>query len=293
MSKRSASSVVDPAAPGYVSRQVESSRIFWFDEPGEHPAGLWVLSGGFEVCRPEFRIDRPGFDWFTCEFVLGGRGSLSMAGRDEALGPDVLFLYGPGVEHHFRTDPERPLMKYHVVFGGEEAGEWLTRLELEPGAILQTTNGLALKRAFDEMIERGSSRSSLAQDLCVNLLRQILLMARADAIETGLSGTRAFATYRRVHDFIAAHHLRVTTLDGIASECGLDAAYLCRLFARFQDETPYQHLTRMRMEHAAGRLLEGGRSVKQVAEELGFSDPFHFSRVFKSVHRVPPSRYRR
>lgn len=69
--------------------------------------------------------------------------------------------------------------------------------------------------------------------------------------------------------------------------------YLCRLFARFHDETAYQYLTRLRMGHASRLLLEPDASVKSVADALGFTDAFHFSRVFKSVHQVPPSRFRR
>ena len=72
----------------------------------------------------------------------------------------------------------------------------------------------------------------------------------------------------------------------------VDAPYLCRLFARFHDESPYQFLTRLRMEHASRILLESDASVKSVAAALGFKDAFHFSRVFKSVHHVPPSRFR-
>jgi len=37
------------------------------------------------------------------------------------------------------------------------------------------------------------------------------------------------------------------------------------------------------MNHAAKRLQQPGALVKQVAEEVGFTDPFHFSRVFNSV----------
>jgi AraC-like DNA-binding protein len=46
------------------------------------------------------------------------------------------------------------------------------------------------------------------------------------------------------------------------------------------------------MEHASRILLESDASVKSVAAMLGFKDAFHFSRVFKSVHHVPPSRFR-
>ena len=39
-------------------------------------------------------------------------------------------------------------------------------------------------------------------------------------------------------------------------------------------------------------LPEENASVKAVAAMMGFKDAFHFLRVFKSVHHVPPSRFR-
>jgi AraC-like DNA-binding protein len=104
--------------------------------------------------------------------------------------------------------------------------------------------------------------------------------------------TVAFATYSRCKDYIEWKYLEVATLEAIAKACEVDAPYLCRLFARFHDESPYQFLIRLRMGHASRILLESDASVKSVAAALGFKDAFHFSRVFKSVHRVPPSRFR-
>lgn len=63
----------------------------------------------------------------------------------------------------------------------------------------------------------------------------------------------------------------------------------CRLFARFHNESPYQFLKRLRMEHASRILLARDATVKSMAAALGFAEPFHFSRVFKSVHPQWPS----
>ncbi len=42
------------------------------------------------------------------------------------------------------------------------------------------------------------------------------------------------------------------------------------------------------MNLAAEYLVEHGGLVKEVAARVGFADPFHFSRAFKSVHGVAP-----
>ena len=76
----------------------------------------------------------------------------------------------------------------------------------------------------------------------------------------------------------------------IAEECQVDPAYICRLCGRYDHQSPYQYLIRLKMRHAAQRLQTPGMLVKQVAADMGFSDPFHFSRTFKRVLGVSPGR---
>jgi AraC-like DNA-binding protein len=42
------------------------------------------------------------------------------------------------------------------------------------------------------------------------------------------------------------------------------------------------------MNIAAEFLVEHGGLVKEVAQRVGFADPYHFSRAFKAVHGVAP-----
>ena len=51
---------------------------------------------------------------------------------------------------------------------------------------------------------------------------------------------------------------RLNSLDQVARECHVDRAYLCRLFRRYDRQTPYRFLTRQKMHLAAERLLDPG-----------------------------------
>ncbi len=51
---------------------------------------------------------------------------------------------------------------------------------------------------------------------------------------------------------------------------------------------PSQFLLRLRMNHALDRLLRSGGRVKQACYESGFTDPAHFSHLFKQIHGLPP-----
>ena len=67
-----------------------------------------------------------------------------------------------------------------------------------------------------------------------------------------------------------------------------------RLFDIFDEggEITAFRLLRLKMNHAAERLQHNGLLVKQAAEEVGFPDPFHFSRVFRKTFGVPPAQFR-
>jgi AraC-like DNA-binding protein len=278
-------------APDFISRQVESSRIF-FMEPADSAADFAVICGGMERCRPDYLIDRPGFAWLTLEFVVSGTGELVLDGKKEALKPGCWYVYGPGLSHRIRTMGDQPMVKCFVGFRGEDAQRLLERLEMDPGAFSRCLKVEPIRRAFDLLIERGARSSRFATEICETITRQILLMCADDAVASNGTETPAYASYVRAKDFIEANFLTVSSLEAVSQACQLDGPYLCRLFSRFHDESPYQFLIRLRMEYAGRLMLEGELSVKEAAARLGYVDPFHFSRVFKSVHRVPPSRFR-
>jgi AraC-like DNA-binding protein len=55
---------------------------------------------------------------------------------------------------------------------------------------------------------------------------------------------------------------------------------------------PRRYLEERRVAQAARALLETDRTVGEIAREVGYPDPYHFSRVFRRVTGSSPRRYR-
>ena len=120
---------------------------------------------------------------------------------------------------------------------------------------------------------------------------QYLLMKVADlAVPHGQMAAPAYATYRRCRDYIEENFACTSSLGEVAMACHVDAAYLCRLFQRFRRQSPSQYLQRLRMNLAADLLQHSGRMVKDIAAELGFSDPYNFSRSVKRAFGITPAK---
>jgi transcriptional regulator GlxA family with amidase domain len=83
--------------------------------------------------------------------------------------------------------------------------------------------------------------------------------------------------------------LQVATLAALAE---VSPSHFFALFKQLTGCPPMDYFTRLRMRQACRMLDSTSASVKEVAAALGYDDPFYFSRVFKLVNRVPPSRYR-
>ncbi|MDB6094776.1 MAG: AraC family transcriptional regulator [Verrucomicrobia bacterium] len=65
-----------------------------------------------------------------------------------------------------------------------------------------------------------------------------------------------------------------------------------RLFRRATGFAPLEYYQRRRVHHACARLLDGERTVTQVAMDLGFADAAHFSRLFRKYAGLTPRSYR-
>lgn len=81
-------------------------------------------------------------------------------------------------------------------------------------------------------------------------------------------------------------------LSQIAKHAGVAPEYLCREFKRVVGETPIAYRDIQRIMAAKRMLRYSERSIKEIAELLGFADVYYFSRVFKKLAGQPPGKYR-
>lgn len=279
--------------PTYFSKQVHEAHRFYLDAHGDATKRLAVVCGGCEHVDDIYRINRHNFPFHGIEFVARGAGTLTLADKTIPLLPGRVFTYGPGVPHVITSDASDPLVKYFVSSTGREIEPLLVRHDLGPGTFVQVASPEAILRVFEDLVANGSSGSRFAPLICATLVELLVLKIAESTLAEAASQTPAFATYQTCREFIRENYLRFKTLDNIAKACHVDEAYLCRLFKRFDSQSPYQYLMQLKMAVAARRLHYEGKLVKEVAYELGFSDPFHFSRAFKNVFGLSPTTFRK
>jgi AraC-like DNA-binding protein len=282
----------DPSAPKFFSADVATARRFYLDLNPPKRRPLSVVCGGLEHCTPDYEIHRETFPFYSFEYVARGHGEVKLKDRTYPLQPGRLFSYGPDIPHHISGETTDPLVKYFVDITGTNATKLLSSCGLSPGSVSEVFPVNVLQPLFDELIQVGLQMQRESPALCASLLECLAL--RIDGARAPLTSaeTLAFTTFQQCRQYIEQHSLRLRTLEQMASECHVNNAYLCRLFRRYDSQSPYQFLLRLKMNHAAARLQQSDALVKQVAAECGFADPFHFSRVFTSVFGLSPASFR-
>lgn len=79
----------------------------------------------------------------------------------------------------------------------------------------------------------------------------------------------------------------------LVAESGCGRSLFMRLFRAEVGEPPLAHLNSMRLKLAAELLRRQDRPICMIARAVGFDDPYHFSRSFRSRYGLPPSLWRR
>lgn len=77
-----------------------------------------------------------------------------------------------------------------------------------------------------------------------------------------------------------------------ASKLNISPNYLSDLLHKYTGKTTLEHIHLQLIEKAKLLLWETGKSVSEVAYQLGFDHPSHFTKIFKSKTGLTPKAYR-
>lgn len=200
--------------------------------------------------------------------------------RRHRLVPGSILLLPPDRLYGFRFSPGMRMLAYHF------------RLEWAPGCDVFATSerwqtiedgSMLVRHAYQALAAGEEALGSIAR------LRGLLLhIAGCFITDPPLPSTRIRSVLQRIEESCRAD----LSLDDLAGELGLRRETLSRQFRSEVGLTLQEHLHRRLVQLAAPRLLAGER-VKDVAERLGFTSEFYFSRFFKRRTGSAPRDFRR
>lgn len=93
-----------------------------------------------------------------------------------------------------------------------------------------------------------------------------------------------------VENHLQTHCSEPMRLAEIARKFNVSVSTLCHRYQSETGESPINARLRMRIEHAKHLLLKG-QTLKTIAEETGFCDPYHLSKTFKHLVGIPPRQF--
>jgi AraC-like DNA-binding protein len=82
-------------------------------------------------------------------------------------------------------------------------------------------------------------------------------------------------------------------VEELARLAGMSPPNFFRRFKQATGSSPIDWLRRERISQAKRHLIETADAVADIADRVGYSDPFYFSRDFKRMTGRTPSEYRR
>ncbi len=233
-------------------------------------------------------------------------------GQEYALKPGELLLISPNTGFSTRLfDAEIPENGF-VMEGGKVDKQSLALLEqtdVVGHLFVHFKLGVLLDNVSPgiHVLKSNESRKAKCEKIIAKLIREntvfdirmsLILRSLIEEVLSELDETNWLyaSTDRRivlVLEYIEnslAKRLDTQTLSGLI---GMAPNSFHRLFQNEIGMAPQKYVKQCRINEACILLHHSDKTIDQICSETGFSDRYHFSRVFKQVTSISPARYRK
>jgi AraC-like DNA-binding protein len=248
-----------------------------------------------EVAEPALAVIAQGVK----KTALNGRTFTYGAGQLTIVSVEL-----PIVGHIAQATPDEPLLGFVLRLRPEKIAGLLVEtaptVTAGPGTARSTPPGIAVSDASPELLDAIARLLALldtpqdAAALAASVEREVLWRLLtgpqgATVRQIGLADSR-IAQLARAIGWIRSHYDETVRVEDLARLAAMSVSSFHRHFRAVTSMTPIQFQKQIRLHEARARLLTEARDVAGVGFTVGYSSPSQFSREYRRMFGVPPSR---
>lgn len=264
-----------------------------FAEYMAHPlirAAYLTDVGFFPKAKEHYREREDGADQYILIYCTEGKGVIEVEDQIYRLEKSDAFCIPRNVRHKYYADEKEPWSILWVHFKGDNTNYF----PLEERKIVHINSRhsdnrmMVLFNLLFRVLERNYTIGNfiyISQVLSL-ILSEIYFREKVD--ESSVQDRHVTMVIRYMYQ-----HLRENlTLEEISEEVQLSKSYLNAVFKAQTGKSPVEFFIHLKMQEACKLLKSTDYYIYEVSSELGYTDQYYFSRIFKKVVGVSPKDYK-
>lgn len=246
-----------------------------------------ITSIGQAVKQPGYSTEHGNNQLAILIYTLSGTGTLHMKQKSTALPPQSCFLlHCKEQQYHWTVSSKDSWFYYYINL------EELIPESTFPCGSFQIAPEYFLKifNQFQQYTpERHCSFQSNMNKLLSETLKELPSIPCTPPIDSSLPVN---ANIMPSVAYIRENYATRITTERLAQECHLSKYYFIHSFKDTFKETPYQYLTRYRIDMAKQLLTDEALPLNNIALMVGYDNYSNFLVHFKKLTNITPTQYR-
>lgn len=251
--------------------------------------------GCFENAKHHHRERVNGCEQAILIYCFKGTGYYITNGQKKIVEKDTLLFIPENTPHVYASTEEEPWSILWIHVKGSNLGTYYSYKEHTISTIhVPLEKQSKIKNQFEdifEVLEQGFHFESLlySYQILAHILGLFFLSSNYNKLSMKDSGMSISESIDYMIKLIDSN----LTLDELAKHSKLSPAHYSFLFKKHTGYSPINYFLRLKIQRACVYLDTSDCPINEVAEQLGFKDPFYFSRLFHNIMGMSPSEYRK
>lgn len=274
----------------YSGHIIENDNVYKGFEDDKNPYSI-NCCGYIKFITKDAALQRKRVDYYLI-YIMNGFGYYKIKGKEYKVPAGSIVLYRPGDEQDYYYLHEDQTELFWIHFSGYAVNELLRKYHLSDNNIYSVGIQTECINLFNKVIHEMQIKNPLYEQSCVNYFLNLLLnFSRTNLQHQGdQSFKNSFieATVKKMHIEYQNDH----PVNYYAKQSNLSVYQFIHKFKELTGTSPMKYIERIRIDKSKELLTNTDLTVTEVADIVGYNNPFYFSRVFKKNTGSTPSAYR-